>query len=92
MKISRIKQKLIDMTQYLENILAFVITIAIVIGMVDLLKYIVMIFQTNAIDTYDIFYKVCHADYYCCYDKYGQCILQIQRCLNKFGLELTHFH
>ncbi|HQI16032.1 MAG TPA: phosphate-starvation-inducible PsiE family protein, partial [Bacillota bacterium] len=57
MKIGRIKQRLINATLYLENILALVITIAIVIGMVDLLKYIVMIFQTNAIDTYDIFQK-----------------------------------
>ncbi|HOM44005.1 MAG TPA: phosphate-starvation-inducible PsiE family protein [Bacillota bacterium] len=57
MKISRVKQKLINATLYLENILAFVITIAIVIGMTDLVKYIVMIFRTNAIETYDIFQK-----------------------------------
>ena len=33
MGMSRIKQKLIDATLYLENILALIITIAIAIGM-----------------------------------------------------------
>ena len=57
MKISRIKHKLINATLYLENILAMIITVAIIIGIADLAKYIVMIFQTSAIETYDIFQK-----------------------------------
>lgn len=57
MRMSRIKQRLIDATLYLENILAIIITIAIAIGMIDLIKYIVMIFQTSAFETYDVFQK-----------------------------------
>ncbi|HPW40157.1 MAG TPA: transporter associated domain-containing protein [Bacillota bacterium] len=57
MKISRIKHKLINVTLYLENILAMIITVAIIIGIADLAKYIVMIFQTSAIETYDIFQR-----------------------------------
>jgi len=57
MKISRIKHKLINATLYLENILAMIITVAIIIGIADLAKYIVMIFQTSAIETYDIFQR-----------------------------------
>ncbi|HPM00243.1 MAG TPA: transporter associated domain-containing protein [Bacillota bacterium] len=34
-----------------------IITVAIIIGIADLAKYIVMIFQTSAIETYDIFQR-----------------------------------
>jgi len=57
MKMSQFKSKIIKASLYLENVLALFIIAAIIIGMTDLMKYIVMIFQTNAIDTYDIFQK-----------------------------------
>lgn len=57
MKMSRLKTLLMRMTVYLELVLALFITAAIIIGMYDLCKYIVMIFTTNAIDTYDVFQK-----------------------------------
>ncbi|MDD3704718.1 MAG: hypothetical protein PHC45_01435 [Clostridiaceae bacterium] len=57
MKMTRLKHLIINVSLYLENILAIIITIAIIIGMTDMIKYIVMIFQTNAIETYDIFQK-----------------------------------
>lgn len=57
MKLGRIKTTLVKATLYLENVLALFIIVAIIIGMTDLAKYIVIIFKTNAIDTYDIFQK-----------------------------------
>lgn len=51
------KNKLIKYTYYLEVILALFIIAAIVVGMVDLAKYIYLIFDTNAIDTYLVFQK-----------------------------------
>lgn len=57
MKMTRLKHFIINVSLYLENVLAIIITIAIIIGMTDMIKYIVMIFQTNAIETYDIFQK-----------------------------------
>lgn len=51
------KNKLIKYTYYLEIILALFIITAIVVGMVDLVKYIYLIFETNAIDTYLVFQK-----------------------------------
>lgn len=57
MKMTKLKHFIINASLYLENVLAIIITIAIVIGMIDLIKYIVMIFQTNTIETYDVFQK-----------------------------------
>lgn len=57
MKMSRLKNILMKMTVYLELVLAFFITVAIIIGMFDLGKYVIMIYQTNAIDTYDVLQK-----------------------------------
>lgn len=51
------KNKLIKYTYYLEIILALFIITGIVVGMVDLVKYIYLIFETNAIDTYLVFQK-----------------------------------
>ena len=57
MKISQLKTRMIKMTIYLELVLAMFITAAVIIGMVDLWKYIVLIFETNPIDTYDVLQK-----------------------------------
>ncbi len=57
MKISQLKTKVMRMTIYLELILAMFITAGIIIGMVDLVKYLVLIYQTNPIDTYDVLQK-----------------------------------
>ena len=58
MKMDKVKTRIINASLYLENVLALFIIAAIIIGMTDLVKYIIMILQTNAIDTYDIFQKV----------------------------------
>lgn len=57
MKSGQIKTKIMSMTIYLELILAMFITAGIIIGMVDLVKYLVLIYQTNPIDTYDVLQK-----------------------------------
>lgn len=57
MKMDKVKTRIINASLYLENVLALFIIAAIIIGMTDLVKYIIMILQTNAIDTYDIFQK-----------------------------------
>ncbi len=57
MKISQLKTRMIKMTIYLELVLAMFITAAVIIGMVDLWKYIILIFETNPIDTYDVLQK-----------------------------------
>ncbi|MEA4847012.1 MAG: hypothetical protein VB106_07255 [Clostridiaceae bacterium] len=57
MRMNQLKSKLIKTSLYLENVLALFIIAAIIIGMTDLVKYIIIIFQTNAIDTYNIFQK-----------------------------------
>ncbi|HYE80766.1 MAG TPA: phosphate-starvation-inducible PsiE family protein [Clostridia bacterium] len=57
MKMSQLKSWIIRMTVYLELVLALFITAAIIFGMVDLVKYIVLILQTNPFDTYDVFQK-----------------------------------
>jgi len=57
MKLGRMKTTLVKVTLYLENILALLIVAAIIIGMTDLVKYLILIFKTNAIDTYEIFQK-----------------------------------
>lgn len=57
MKLGPLKAGMMKMTVYLELVLAAFITAAIIIGMVDLGKYILLIFQTNPIDTYDVLQK-----------------------------------
>jgi len=57
MKPEKLKSMLMKITVYLELVLAMFITAAIVIGMIDLVKYIILIFTTNPIDTYDVFQK-----------------------------------
>lgn len=57
MKINRLKSWIMRMATYLELVLAMFITAAIIIGMTDLAKYIVLILKTNPIDTYDVFQK-----------------------------------
>ncbi|WP_372995773.1 hypothetical protein [Lutispora sp.] len=51
------KHKLIKYTYYLEIILALFIIVATIVGMVDLARYLGLIFKTNAIETYMIFQK-----------------------------------
>jgi hypothetical protein len=51
------KHKLIKYTYYLEIILALFIIAATIVGMVDLARYLGLIFKTNAIETYMIFQK-----------------------------------
>lgn len=57
MKIGQLKNKIMRMTVYLELILAIFITIGIIVGMADLIKYLEMIFHTKPIETYDVFQK-----------------------------------
>lgn len=57
MKIGQLKNRMMRLTTYLELILAMFITVAIIIGMLDLVKYLGLIYQTNPIDTYDVFQK-----------------------------------
>jgi hypothetical protein len=57
MKMGRLKTVLMRLTVYLELVLAFFITAGIIIGMVDLVRYIILIYQTNPIDTYDLLQK-----------------------------------
>lgn len=52
-----LKFRIRKLTFYLEFVLAMFIAIAVIIGMIDLVKYIILIFTTNPIDTYDIFQK-----------------------------------
>jgi len=57
MKLDNIKSRVKKVTFYLEFILAMFIVAAVVIGMLDLVRYLVLIFTTNPIDTYDLFQK-----------------------------------
>ena len=57
MKKALLKSWLMRITVFLELVLAIFIATAIIIGMVDLVRYIVLIFTTNPIDTYDLFQK-----------------------------------
>ncbi len=57
MRINKLKARMIKMTTYLEFALAMFITVAVIIGMIDLCRYIILIFQTNPIDTYDVLQK-----------------------------------
>lgn len=56
-RIGRIKTKIMKATLYLEIVLAIFITVGIIIGMVDLVKYLGLIYSTNPIDTYEVFQK-----------------------------------
>ncbi len=57
MKVNYIKNRIFKYTYYLELFLAIVIMLAVVISVYDLFKYLVLIFKTNPVDTYDIFQK-----------------------------------
>ena len=57
MKLNYIRNKLTKYISYLELLLAIVIILAIIVSMLDLAKYLSLIFTTNAIETYDIFQK-----------------------------------
>jgi hypothetical protein len=57
MKIGKIKTRIMKMTLYLELLLAMIITIGIIIGMVDIIQYLGLIFQTSPMETYDVFQK-----------------------------------
>ncbi len=57
MELKTIKRRFQMVTVYLELILALFIAVAVIIGMVDLYRYIVLIYTTNAIETYDVFQK-----------------------------------
>lgn len=52
-----LKHKLIKYTYYIEILLALFIIAATLVGVADLIRYLVLIFKTNAIDTYLIFQK-----------------------------------
>ncbi|MDF2519968.1 MAG: hypothetical protein K0R84_596 [Clostridia bacterium] len=53
----KLKFRIKKMTYVLEFALAMFIAASVVVGMVDLVKYLVMIFTTNPIETYEIFQK-----------------------------------
>ncbi|MEW9123989.1 MAG: transporter associated domain-containing protein [Thermotaleaceae bacterium] len=57
MHINRFKGKILKLTYYLEVALAAFITLAIIIGMIDLFKYLGLVYQTNTFETYDVFQK-----------------------------------
>ncbi len=55
MKKGQLKSRIMKLALYLELILAFFITIAVIIGMTDLAKYVVLILRHNPKETYDVF-------------------------------------
>ncbi len=57
MNFEKTKVRIKTLTHYLELVLALFIVMSVVIGMVDLVRYIVLILTTNAIDSYEIFQK-----------------------------------
>lgn len=57
MKINYIKNKISKYTYYLEVFLAIFIIVAVVLSIYDLIKYLILIFMTSPMDTYDIFQK-----------------------------------
>ena len=57
MRSSEIKKRIRLVTMYLEILLAGFIIIAVVIGTVDLIRYLGIIYKTNPIDTYTVFSK-----------------------------------
>ena len=57
MKLNFIKNKIYKYTYYLELLLAMFVIIAILISVLDLVKYLILIVKTNPVDTYEIFQK-----------------------------------
>lgn len=57
MKINYIKNKISKYTYCLEVLLAIFIMVAVLISTYDLVKYLILIFMTNPVDTYEIFQK-----------------------------------
>ncbi len=57
MKINFIKNKISKYTYYFEVLLAIFIMAAVIISLYDLIKYLLIIFNTNTFDSYDIFQK-----------------------------------
>jgi predicted hydrocarbon binding protein len=57
MPFEKLKLRIRKLTYYLEFLLALFIIIAVVIGMLDLVKYFGLILTTNPIETYDVFQK-----------------------------------
>lgn len=54
-KKSTILKRLVDIAFVLEIILAGFLVLGVLIGMKDIFSYIVDIFKTDAVDTYDVF-------------------------------------
>lgn len=57
MRIGQLKSRIMRITVYLELFLAVFITAGIIVGTIDLVKYLILIFQTNPIDTYEVFQR-----------------------------------
>jgi len=57
MEFEKVKTRIRKVTFYLEFILALFIVAAVIIGMVDLVRYMILILKTNPIDTYGLFQK-----------------------------------
>ncbi len=57
MRISQVKAKIMKAVTCLEIMLAAFIIIGIIVGVVDLIGYLGLIYATNPIDTYDIFQR-----------------------------------
>ncbi len=57
MTYERAKFLIKKLTYYIEFMLAMFIVISVIVGMVDLIGYIVLIYKTNPIDTYEVFQK-----------------------------------
>lgn len=57
MKINYIKNKISKYTYCLEVLLAIFIMVAVLISIYDLVKYLIIIFMTNPMDTYEIFQR-----------------------------------
>lgn len=57
MKICKLKTSIMKLTVYLELVLSIFIVVGIIIGIVDLFRYLILIYETNPIGTYDVFQK-----------------------------------
>ncbi|MGB7604932.1 MAG: transporter associated domain-containing protein [Lutisporaceae bacterium] len=57
MTYERAKFKIKKLTYYLEFVLALFIVASVILGMVDLIRYLILIFTTNPVDTYEILQK-----------------------------------
>lgn len=57
MKVNFIKNKISKFTYYLELLLAIFVILAIIISVLDLVKYLILIFKTNPLDTYELFQR-----------------------------------